>query len=535
LGEQDEGMDVMINKLLHVAIKRRWWLVVPTVVMALAACAASMVIPNHYESEATILVEHQQVPERYVTPNSTSDMRESLLIMTDAILSRTQLLQIINEYGLYPSDRKRLDPEELVDVMRANVTIEPMEKTPASEGKDLNAFKISYTGTDPHLVQEVTSRLTTLFTQENLRLREEQSTGTTNFLGEQLQMAAADLQQQESRVRDYKMHYLGELPEQQSGNLAILAGLQSHLQNTMDALTRAKEQQVYLQSLISQYQNLAAAGVAAPGTVAASPNETIKAELTRLRSEKADLLARGDTAKYPDVMKIDEQIKEMQALLAASIPAPEPTKDGTAHDSSKAPKPVEKNASIAQLNSQLEVNRLEIQNAVADQKQIESQIAVYQSRINTTPVREQQLADLLRNYELSKKNYDDLLSKKTQSELATSLERRQQGQQFRVIDSASLPMKPSSPAHVKISLGGLGAGLGLGVALVFLLETKNHSLTDEKELSRLFSFPLMVGVPMLLSKVEQRRRSRGAVLEWLVGATLCLLVCASEFYVFRRG
>src|SRR5208283_453182 len=146
----------MIHKLLHVAIKRRWWLLVPTVVVALGACAASRVIPNRYESVATILVTHQQVPERYVTPNSTYDIREALLIMTDAILSRTQLLQIINEFDLYPKDRKRLAPEEIVELIRSDITIQPLEK--GNDPKELNSFKISFKATDPHMAQEVTSK-----------------------------------------------------------------------------------------------------------------------------------------------------------------------------------------------------------------------------------------------------------------------------------------------------------------------------------------------------------------------------------------
>lgn len=514
-------------------IKRRWWLVVPMVVVGLGACAVSTVIPNHYQSEATILVEHQQVPERYVTPNSTSDMREALLIMTDAILSRTQLLQIINEYGLYANKRTHMDSEELVDLMRSNVTIEPMEKNP--ESKDLNAFKISFTGDEPHLVQEVTSRLTTLFTQENLRLREEQSIGTTKFLEDELQIAATDLKQQEDRVRDYKMRYMGELPDNQAGNLAILTGLQSQLQNAQQNLTRAKEQQVFLQSMISQSKTLAAEGIVVPGTPVTDPHAATKGELNRLRNERADLLSRY-TDKYPDVVKIDEQIRRLEALLAPTQQPPDPKNEAAASPASpKATKPVEKNASVAQLESQLEVNRLEIQNTTEEIQRLEARNAEYQGRINQTPVREQQLADLLRDYDLSKKNYDDLLSKKNQSELATSLERRQQGQQFRVIDPASLPMKPASPLHVKVSLGGIGLGLALGCVLVFLLESQNHSLMDEKDLTRLFSFPLMVGVPLLLSRVERRRKSRIAVVEWLVGATLCFAVCATEFYVYRRG
>ena len=532
MAQQDENLDVTLNKLLSVAIRRRWWVLIPASVIALGACLTSLLLPARYKSEATILVERQQVPERYVTANTTTDVREVLLVMADAILSRTQLLQIIDEFGLFPNERKHLVPEELVELMRRNIELEPLQK--GSEPKDLNAFKISFTGVDPHSAQEVTNKLTSLFISENLKSREEQSTGTTNFLADELEVTAAELKQQGNRVRDFKMHYLGELPEQQQGNLAILAGLHTQLQNTMATLDRAHEQQAYLQSLLSQYENLAAAGVPAPGTMAASPTETIKAELTRLRNEKADLLARY-TAKYPDVVKIDEEIKETEALLAASTHAAEPTKDGTVQESSKSARSSERDATTAQLKSQLEANHLEIQHATEDAEQTKARIAEYQSRLNMSPVREQELAGMLRDYNLSKQNYDDLLNKKKQSELATSLERHPQGQQFRIIDPPSLPMKPSGPAHFKISLGGLAAGIALGVALAFLTEARDHSLRDEEELRRVFAFPLMVGVPMLLSKVEERRRSRVKALEWFVGVTLCLLVCATEFYVYRRG
>jgi polysaccharide chain length determinant protein (PEP-CTERM system associated) len=532
LAEQDENLDVMLSKLLRVAIRRRWWVLLPASVIALGACLVSLVLPDRYESEATILVERQQVPERYVTANTTIDVREVLLVMTDAILSRTQLLQIMDKFALYPEERKRLAPEELVDLMRSNIKIEPSQKTP--EIKDLNAFNISFTGVDRHLAQAVTKELTTLFINENNKSREEQSTGTTNFLAEQLELAEAELKQRESRVRDFKMSFLGELPEQQGGNLAILAGLQAQLQNTMAALARAREQQVYYESLISQYQDLAPASVAAPGTPAASPTDTIKAELARLRDEKADLLARY-TPKYPDVARIDEQIKETEALLAAATEVSQPPKGGTVQESSKPVRPTERDSAIAQLKSQLEANRIEIQNDTAEEKQIESRIAEYQRRLNVTPVREQQLADLLRGYDLSKQHYDDLLNKKTQSELATSLEKRQQGQRFRIIDPPSLPAKPTSPNRVKISLGGLGAGIALGLALAFLVENRDHSLRDEQDLGRIFAFPLMLGVPMLLCKIEERRRARVKALEWFAGVALYLLVCATEFYIYRRG
>jgi len=151
LAQQDENLDVTLNKLLSVAIRRRWWVLIPASVIALGACLTSLLLPARYKSEATILVERQQVPERYVTANTTTDVREVLLVMADAILSRTQLLQIIDEFGLFPNERKHLVPEELVELMRRNIELEPLQK--GSEPKDLNAFKISFTGVDPHSAQ----------------------------------------------------------------------------------------------------------------------------------------------------------------------------------------------------------------------------------------------------------------------------------------------------------------------------------------------------------------------------------------------
>ena len=287
----------------------------PTTVLALAAALVTFLLPKRYESEATILVEGQQVPERYVTSNTTSDLREVLLIMTDAILSRTSLLQIIDQFGLYSNQRNRLSAEQLVDLMRSNITIQPTQKGPDAKG--LNAFAISFSADDPHAAQAVTERLTTLFIKENNESREEQSTGTTKFLADKLDEAYADLKQQDIRVRDFKMKNLGELPEQREGNLAILTGLHSQLQNSMSALERAREQQAYLQSLLSQYQDIAASGLSVSGSAIANPIDAMKLELTKLQNERAELLARY-TEKYPDVVKIDEQIRETQGLLAAA-------------------------------------------------------------------------------------------------------------------------------------------------------------------------------------------------------------------------
>jgi len=537
LGEQDESLDVMLEKFARAAMRRRWWLLGPTVAVALSACALSKFLPNRYTSEAAILVEHQQVPVSVVTPNSTSDIRETLLITTDAILSRTQLLSIIDEFSLYPKERKRLSPEELVALMRTKISIKPLDS--AGGGNSLNAFKISFTGTSPHLAQDVTRKLTTLFIQENDRTTSTHDRNTTSFLAGEVATAGERLKQIEEQVREFKMRNLGALPEQQQGNLSILSGYQSQLESTQAALSRAREQQVLFQTELTQYQELPPAMVGStvtPGGAIVDPAASLRTKLDDLKSQRTALLASGYTQKYPDVAKLDEEIKSTEAAIAAGAKkGGAPAAQGGDKQNTETANASDNNIMIAQLRSQIAANDLEIKNDIAAEKQIEGQIAEYRNRLNMTPVTEQQLAELNRNYELSKKNYEDLLSRKTQSELGTSFDEHQQGQQFHIIDQPSLPMKPASPNHLAIALGGLGAGLALGVGLVSLMETRDHSLFNEKDLSHLFSFPLMVGMPVLTTKDEVQKRSRMHKLEWLAGAALCLLVCVTEIYIYRLG
>jgi len=533
LQETDADLSNTLRQLWNAMLRRRWWILLPACAVAFSAILVSTLLPKKYRSEATILVEPQKVPERYVIANTTLDITDELHAMTETILSRTRLLQAIEEFGLYAKERSRLAPEQLVELMRSNIDIEPIGKE--SEGKQVNAFMISFTGDDASVAQQVTSRLTSMFIEENLKSREQQSAGTTHFLQDQLEAAHAELNQRGQKLRDFKMQYLGELPEEQQGNLGILSGLQQQLQSTMAALNRAIEHRTLLESLISQYRNMAAAGAPVAGAVAgSSPLEAEQQELGRLRGERAQLLSHY-TARHPDVLKIDRQIAEAEALrddLAKARKASEGEKEQAATASGGAQGGT---SSLAQLNSQLEANREEIANLSQEQKRLKSQIEQYQSRLNLTPVREQQLTDIVTNYDLAKENYAELLKKKTESELATNLEVQQQGQQFRIVDQPSLPAKPSNTDHIKISLGGAAAGLALGVGLAFLLETADHSLYDEQDVSRRFGIPLVVSVPHLPSPAEQRKRPWRTGLEWFAGSILVMAVALAEFYVYRRG
>jgi polysaccharide chain length determinant protein (PEP-CTERM system associated) len=541
-----------IVRFVGAIIRHRWWVLVTASTIIIATAVVLTLLPNRYTSQATIIVVQQSVPERYVVPTATTDLNRVLEAMMQEVLSRPQLLALIDEFGLYRKERQHLAPELMLSRMRDDIDVKPLEPlSGSSDRKDLNAFKISFTASTPLIAQEVTSRLTSLFIQTNLNSRARQATNTTSFLHEQLEAAKAKLTDSEQKLKDFKMQYLGSLPEQQQGNLAILASIQSQLQNTEDGLDRARQQKVYLQSMMDGYRRLAsqaastasAIGVSQSNGViqAASPLDAARLNLARLQAKEAELRTTYG-AQYPEVLEVQRQIAVAEAAFS-SLKSAKPTVGGSGAEgetaaaktlpvNGTAPVPSEDNASIAQIESQLEANRLEIANLSKDEAQSKAKSATYQDRLNLTPVREQQLAGLMRDDELLKKEYSDLLSKELESQLATNLEEQQGGQQFRLIDPPALPTVPSSPKRSKIALGGAAGGIVLGLALAFLVDLKDHSFHREKDLMRQLRFPIIVSVPLVLTAKERRNRAWRKAFEWFGGAVVAMSVSAAGLYMY---
>jgi polysaccharide chain length determinant protein (PEP-CTERM system associated) len=360
---------------------------------------------------------------------------------------------------------------------------------------------ISFKANDPRLAQEVTSRLTSLFIEENIKSQGSQASTTSKFLQQQLDSAKQRLDQQEWRLRDFKMKNLGELPEQEQANLGTITDLRIQLQNNMANASRAQQQRISLES-------------------------TLSGNLARLTSERTALLTRL-TPKHPDVLKKDTEIERSQALLSrlkSGAPgAPKPL------DSFAAEDPV-----IAQLKGQVETNAVETENLAREEQRLRVEIAQYQSRLKLTPMREQQLAAILRDYELFKQDYTDLLNRQLKSQLTTNMEEQQAGQHFRLVDPPTLPARPSSPKRLKMSLIAIAAGIVLGVAIALLVDFGNRSFYTEKEVARRFSPPLLVGVPYLRTPAEERWRGLRIAFEWVLACLVAVITLAAEFYVYRH-
>jgi polysaccharide chain length determinant protein (PEP-CTERM system associated) len=546
---EETGSNDQIQALVLRLLTKRWWMILAVACgVMVAGIGVLQLLPNRYTSEATLIVVRQAVPERYVVPNSTTDLTAALQAMKRDVLSRGRMRKIIEDFGLYPKNRG-VAPDTLVEIMLRDIDIEPLDESPSR--RDFNAFRISYVGDTPQLTQAVTSTLTSLFTNEYLRNRDEQATNTTRFLHDQVEAKKRKLNEQEQLLRDFKMGHMGELPEQQAGNLGILSGLQNQLQSTMTGLSRAEEQRVYLESLLNAYRQSANNREVLGGTVllpgmptpahTVTPLESAQNDLTRLQATRGSMLSRGYTTEHPDMKKVAREIAQVQEAIRTLQPAASPVAPADVPSARPkiaartVPAEVDTDPAIVQLKSQLEARRREIENLSRDQVRLKASIAQYESRLNNTPLREEQQSSIVREVEALRLEYAELQKKEQESQLATNLEKEQGGQQFRLVDPPSLPTSPSSPKRLKLSFGVAGAGVALGLGLALLLELLHASFHTEKQLSSFLQPPFVIGFPALSTRAETQRRKWVFALQLASGCVMVSIMALVELYVYKRG
>jgi succinoglycan biosynthesis transport protein ExoP len=527
-----EGFD--LQRYLGIVRRRHLQFLIPLFLGWALVWGASWVLPPTYRSGTLILVEQPTMPKDYVTPNVNDDLQDRLRSITQQILSRTRLLHIIDQLNLYADPHSHQTPDEKVEGMRKQIEIELVRD--ASDR--VSSFNVYYSSHDPHVAQQVTSELTNLFINENLEVRQQQSEDTTKFLESQLESARQTLSDQEEKIREFKGQHVGELPAQVGSNLQILAGLQSQLQTEEDALNTAKQQRVYLETLVNQYRSLQGT----PKSSGGGPTVGLPAidqELDKLRAQLADLSSHY-TDRHPDVRKLKEQIAETEKtrdriLADLKAKASAPADPDAANTSADPAAMTDASSPMVQLQGQMQSNRIEIANRERSVADLKTKVIDYQARLNQEPVREQQLSDLTRGYEQSKANYDELLKKKNESAMATSMELLQQGERFRIIDPPSLPVKPDFPNRLKFCGIGLGIGLALGVVVAGAFEMMDDRIHDEKELQRLLPIAVISEIPALTVPSDEQRERGRLWLGWATAVFVSVTILLGSALSYLRG
>lgn len=531
-----------VEDYIDVLRRHRSWIAGP----AFAALVISVVVaffwPDTYISEAVIRVVPPQVPERYVPSNVNMEMAQRVTAMTQSVMSRARLIDMVQSHGLYPRDRNRLPMEDIIEKMRRGISIgnvRPLREQVAGRGLS-SAFKIEFAYENRYLAQKVVQDLVSRFIDESITTRASQSVMTTDFLREQLDEAKGELDAIENRLTEYKIRNAGRLPDELQTNLQQLRTLETQLASAGSSINRATQEKLLLESqlrvLREQQQGLVT-------TRAGSAEAAAKSErLLQTERQILDLetMLSGLREQYkdthPDVRRVQAQlavlkksrdalVKEEEEKRAAAPPkkeaSPVRTREG-----------LELDAAVQRIQSMIHAKDMELEQYVKEQARLDNTIKQYQQRIEASPLGERVYAELTRDYSLARRKYEDLSLKKSQSEIATDLESRKAGEVLELLDPASLPQTPSEPKRWLIITIGTSLGLMLGLFVAGAREMKDTSLKNLKDVRAYTGLTVLGSVPLLENDLVVRRKRR---LTWLAWSSACIvgfLVMISSVYYY---
>jgi uncharacterized protein involved in exopolysaccharide biosynthesis len=487
-----ENRELTMDDYLAMLRRRLRVILVPALLAPLAGFGVSYFFPPKYTSQSTVLVDPQKVPDSYVQPVITSDFTQRIQTLSQQVLSPSRLKPVIESLRLVKPDEEA----KLITEIQQNMSVEPVitsmtpgiagarRKKPSLTDEPVPGFNVNYTDSDALRAQKICNAMTSLIVDENLRSRAEVAQGTTDFLSRQVEDAKRALDEQDAKLAAFKRQYMGQLPGDSDNNMRMLMSLNTQLDATTQTLGRAQQDKAYTESMLAQQ-------ISAWKSSQSNTNpQTLEQELAQLQSQLMQLQARY-TDDHPDVIKAKADIAEVEKKLKEVNSAVADSPDSTEKASASEP------PEIRQLRLQIHQYQGIIEQATLDQKHLQGQVNLYQSRTSMSPNVEEQYKLLTRDNDNAQAFYKDLLAKKSSSGLATSMENQQEGEQMHILVGAQLPDSPSFPNRPIFAAGGLGVGLALGLLLSIWLEFSDKSIRTEKDAAAIMDLPLLISVPWL--------------------------------------
>jgi polysaccharide chain length determinant protein (PEP-CTERM system associated) len=413
--------------------------------------------------------------------------------------------------------------------MRKDIALD--QKGPQPRGRDeaTVAFAITYKGGNPQQVAQVANTLASFYIDENLKLREQQATGTADFLRAQLDEMKQRLEEQEQRLSQFKERAMGELPEQLQANIAVLERLNTQLRLNGEKRARTVEQRAALAQQLAELEGLRPPSKMTPATVATAamavssrPDANV-AQLEKLQQELAALQARY-SEKYPDIGRVKSEIAalEQQIVEAENTKRPGQVVDPLL------------NPYLQQLKKEFGALDAEIKALHTEEQAVLQSIALYQQRVENTPRRDQELQRLQRDYDTAKELYQSLLKRQEEAKLAEQLEQRQKGEQFRLLEPAVPAAQPAEPDRRKNILMGLFFSLGLAAGIVILAEQLDSSFHTVDDLYAFAQVSVLARLPCIVTRADRRRKRWRAL--WVTLSTILgLVLIVGSLYVAIKG
>jgi polysaccharide chain length determinant protein (PEP-CTERM system associated) len=500
--------------------RRKWLAILVFLVPSTVAISVAMSLPDLYQATATVLVDRQQVPESVVRSTVTSTLETRLQTINQEILSRSRLEALISRFSLYPDTRNKMAADDVIGRMRQDIKLElkgiEMKGQGTGTPEATVAFAISYRGSDPNTVAMVTNTLASFYVEENLKVRERQASGTSEFLKVQLDEAKKRLDEQERQVSEFKRKYVGELPQQMDTNMTTLDRLDAQLRTNLDNQMRVNERRHLLASQLAEAESV---GVTGPTGTPLEP-ESSEARLARLKRELPALLSRF-SEKYPDVIQTRSEIAALEKQVAQR-------KADQPGDAKPAPAPASPYVMrLRESRSEAEAEANVLKN---EEKRLRGALGLYQSRVDNVPRREQEFKGVFRDYESTRELYQSLLKRYEDAHLAESMEQRQKGEQFRILDPA-VPPREALARRFRFIGFSLVVSLALAAGAVLLAEQLDTSFHSMDDLRRFSVVPVLASIPPIVSEADTAREKRRFRLSAAAAALALLLLVVSSYLV----
>lgn len=557
---------VEIGQYIQVLRRRKWYFLVPAAVVFAVVALVAFLLPPSFRSEATILIETQEIPESFIQSTVTGYIEERLQTISQIVLSRQNLLEVIQRFNLYADERESRTTEEIIGGMREDITMEPVQAeviNPRSgrPGTATVAFTVAFEGRQPQKVTQVTSTLVSLYLEENLRTRKEKAETTYDFLEKQLADLKLQIEQTEEEIARFKEAHLRELPELMQLNLQTLERLQKEIDAKQERMRTLADRKIYLQGQLATIEPVRYT-VSTEGGRTMTPEEELKLlknqylSLTAVQSEKhPDVIAlkrkiealekevdtksllretsglleskrlelvrlkERYTDKHPDVIRTEREVEQLEQELIDLESRQVLQRDSERGDP--------ENPAYINLTTQITSTEMDIENERREIAELRRKYAEYQRRIELTPQVEQEYRALERNYANAQAKYQETLSKLMAAREAKGLEESAMAEKLTLIDPPTLPEKPFKPNRLALLLIGMVLATGVGVGTGSLAEFLDRSVHSSDELGSLTGLPILVTVPYLETREDRTRRLRRRII-WSIG---CLLLIGSALLI----
>ncbi len=541
------------QEFLEVFLRRKWFIIFSILFILFGASVYCVVTPERFKSSTTILVVPQRVSENYVKSTVSSKIEDRLATIQQQVQSRTRLVAVMDELGLFKEERKKMPLEAMVELMRKRITIEVRQN---------DAFTLSFLHENREAAMRTASRLASFFIDENLKSREQQAVGTATFLESQLKITKQKLEAQEERVRQYKTAFMGELPQQLQANLALMSRLQDQLKANADAIRTAQDRKMFTESQINtlgsqiaalESQARAASGSAeTAGAEPVSPSDPAAPYVPELNAKRAQLasLSIKFTDRYPEIRRLKEEVVRLEKQVAdarGNLPA---TQGSVREPAARQPALLGTNPASPLVREKEEIRRLrnvlvgldqEVQSLKRDSGEIRKSVTAVESKVERSPKREQEMISLTRDYDNLKRSYDELLRKKLDADVAQNLEKRQKDDQFQILDPANLPEKPFVPNRTGVFGVAVLAALLVGFGGAIGFEMLDPTARTAKDFRYHSALTVLATIPNIqdrtyMRKLQMQRAAvAGGLITFMTAVTIFLLVYGDKVRTILSG